>query len=147
MYKYIFFLVVFIFSNKYFYILAMKIKGIFFKYKKLENKNFEEGIFLVSLPTNDYKLYTSLPKDFKVIYDFNNFLFPSFQGVKVYYKNKNEKKLVFYIKLNKNFFNESHHLKEEFISYMMSKKYKNQLKQEICRKLRERETSLKKLNI
>ena len=135
------FLLIFTFSNRYLYILSIKIKTLFLDkeyFEKLEF-SFEEPVFLISLPTNDYKLYTSLPKDFKILYDFRNFLFPQLVGIKVFYKNKNEKKMVFYIKYDDlSIKNKAENLENYKIFMIFSKKHKSAIKQEICKKLRER---------
>jgi hypothetical protein len=137
---------IFIFSNKYFFILSIKIRGFLFLKKnwlkelKLEFKN---PIFLVSLPTNDYKLYTSLPKDFIVTYDIDNFLFPNFVGITVCHKSYLENKIIFYSKFSDITLNKSN-LKDKkieklYIEYLLiSKTNKNFIKQEVCRQLRER---------
>ncbi len=138
MYSYLLFIIIFIFSNKYLYVFVIKFRSFFVK--KINHVHFEpkESTFFVSLPTNDHKLYTSLPKDFLIVYDFKNFLFPRFEGLKVYYRNGTEKKLVLYQKLNlDNFENKNNALSE-----LMSKEYKRELKQEICKKLRERNTKI-----
>ena len=137
MYSYLIFEIIFIFSNRYLYILVIKFKSLFIKNNHYKKSEEEEATFFVSLPTNDYKLYTSLPKDFKIVYDFKNFLFPHFEGLKVYYKNDNEKKLVFYLKINFEKLNNLEN-KDKILSMLMSKEYQRELKQEICRKLRER---------
>ena len=95
----IIFLLIYFFLNRYLYIFAVKIKTLFLDKENFNSLEFiyEEPIFLISLPTNDYKLYTSLPKDFKIYYDFRNFLFPELVGIKVCYKNKGDEKKSFFI--------------------------------------------------
>lgn len=137
---------IFIFSNKYFFILSIKIRGFIFlknSYLKDLKIEFQNPIFLVSLPTNDYKLYTSLPKDFIVTYDIDNFLFPNLVGVKVYHRAYSENKIIFYsnftnISLNKsNFRNKK--IEKLCIEYLLiSKENRNFIRQEVCRQLRER---------
>lgn len=134
-------LFIFILSNKYLYFLAIKIKGLFINRKAIEGLEFEykNPVYLVSLPTNDYRLYTSLPKDFKIYYDFSNFLFPELIGLKVYYKSKEEKKMIYYIKLENINVKGKKYLSNKLKIYMVfNKYYKNLIKQEICRKMRER---------
>lgn len=134
-------LFIFILSNKYLYFSAIKIKGLFINRKAIEGLEFEykNPVYLVSLPTNDYRLYTSLPKDFKIYYDFSNFLFPELIGLKVYYKSKEEKKMIYYIKLENINVKGKKYLSNKLKIYMVfNKYYKNLIKQEICRKMRER---------
>lgn len=135
------FLLIFTLSNRYLYILSVKVKTLFLDkeyFEKLEF-SFEEPVFLISLPTNDYKLYTSLPKDFRILYDFKNFLFPELVGIKVFYKNKSEKKMVFYIKYDDlSIKNKVDNLEKYKIFMIFNKKHKSTIKQEICKKLRER---------
>jgi len=145
MFNLLFFLIIFVFSNRFFYIWVIKVKSLFTAklFSKEIELEFSKAFFLVSLPTNDYKLYTSLPKDFKIIYDFEGFLFPVLKGIKVFYTNPLEKKYVFYAKLsdmdvkNKENFPHNHKL---FL--LFSKKQKNSIKQSICKKLRERTIEL-----
>lgn len=143
------FLLIFTLSNRYLYILSIKIKTLFLDkeyFEKLEF-SFEEPVFLISLPTNDYKLYTSLPKDFKILYDFRNFLFPQLVGIKVFYKNKNEKKMVFYIKYDDlSIKNKAENLEKYKIFMIFNKKHKSAIKQEICKKLRERTINIADMN-
>lgn len=141
MFNILFFSIIFILSNRFFYFLTIKIKSLFVNklFTKEIQLEFNKGFFLVSLPTNDYKLYTSLPKDFKIIYDFEGFLFPVLKGIKVFYKNPFEKKYVFYAKIaditvkNKENFPHNH-----ILFLLFNKKQKNFIKQNICKKLRER---------
>lgn len=137
----IIFLLIYFFLNRYLYIFAVKIKTLFLDKESFNSLEFiyEEPIFLISLPTNDYKLYTSLPKDFKIYYDFRNFLFPELVGIKVCYKNKGDKKIVFYIKYSDLFIKNRVENPEKYKIFMIfSKKHKNTIKQEVCKKLRER---------
>ena len=137
---------IFIFLYNYFHLISIKIRGLIFLEKHLLKElkiEFKNPVFLVSLPTNDYKFYTSLPKDFIVNYDVDNFLFPNIVGLKVYHKAQTEKKIIFYCKfsditLNKTNF-KSKNTEKLYIEYLLiSKKNKNFIKQEICRQLRER---------
>ena len=137
---------IFIFSNKYFFLIAIKIRGFIFlnnNYLKELKIEFENPIFLISLPTNDYKLYTSLPKDFKVSYDIDNFLFPRLSGIKVYHKASSGNRIIFYsnftdIKLNKSNFNNKEIEKLYIENLLITKEIRNFIKQEVCRQLRER---------
>lgn len=144
-------LLIFISINKYCYMLSILIKGKFLikkydlniEHTKLQYLNY---YYLVSLPTNETKLYMSLPRDFDIKFEFENFLFPSFSSVGVYYKNNVENKLILSIRsqdinlVNKNFNDEE---KQIFIQYLLfSKNVQLELKQEICKKLRERKLSI-----
>lgn len=139
------FLLIFIFSNTFFYILSVKIRALFINKEKLEEQQleFNNSFFLISLPTNDYKLYTSLPKDFKILYDFEGFLFPKLQGIKVYYKKSSDKKFIFYAKLSDISLKNSKISSKNLITILLfNKEQKNSIKQKICKKLRERNIEL-----
>lgn len=137
---------IFIFSNKYLYILSIKLKALLllnkFRLKDLY-LTFDSSVFLVSLPTNDYKLYISLPKDFKISYDFENFLFPRLKGIKVFYINDAQNKLIFYVSLADISLNKkpphSQDVENLIIQELLfSKKMDTAIRQDVCKKLRER---------